>query len=147
MTDLGDFARLASLERGLCVVSTLRADSTISSSVVNAGVLLHPISGQPVVGFVARGTAKRLGNLRRTPYLSIVVRAGVRWVTAEGTTELIGPDDPFPGVDPERLRLLIREIFTSAGGQHDDWDAFDAVMSLERRVAVLTTPVRCYSNP
>jgi len=45
-------------------------------------------------------------------------------------------------VDAERLRLLLREIFTAAGGTHDDWDTYDRVMAEERRTAVLVTPER-----
>jgi hypothetical protein len=60
--------------------------------------------------------------------------------------QLIGPDDPADGVDAERLRVLLREVFTAAGGSHDDWDAYDAVMARERRTAVLITPERVYSN-
>ena len=56
--------------------------------------------------------------------------------------ELIGPDDPHPEVDDERLRLLLREVFSAAGGTHDDWDAYDRTMRDERRTAVLVTPTR-----
>jgi hypothetical protein len=49
-------------------------------------------------------------------------------------------------VDAERLRVLLREIFTAAGGTHDDWDTYDAAMRAERRTAVLVTPERVYSN-
>ena len=45
MTDLADFAALVPADHGLAVVSVLRPDSTISSSVVNAGVLSHPVTG------------------------------------------------------------------------------------------------------
>jgi hypothetical protein len=65
----------------------------------------------------------------------------------EGKAELIGPDDPNEDVDAERLRLLLREIFTAAGGTHDDWDTFDRVMREEKRTAVLVMPIRIYSNP
>jgi hypothetical protein len=58
----------------------------------------------------------------------------------------LGPDDPRPDVDAERLRLLLREIFTAAGGSHDDWDAYDRVMADERRAAVLVGPERSYSR-
>ena len=64
MTDLEAFEQLVPLDNGLVVVSTTRANGTVQSSVVNAGVLDHPISGRRVVGFVAAGTSKRLGNLR-----------------------------------------------------------------------------------
>ena len=46
------------------------------------------------------------------------------------------------GADAERLRLLLREIFTAAGGTHDDFGAYDRVMAEERRVAVLVAPAR-----
>lgn len=85
MADLEDFARLISGDHGLCVVSTLRADGTIQSTVVNAGVLEHPVSGEPVIGLVARGGTRKLDNLRARPYASIVVRSGWQWATAEGS--------------------------------------------------------------
>jgi hypothetical protein len=72
----------------------------------------------------------------------VVARAGWQWAAVEGPVELAGPDDPMPGVDAERLRLLLREIFTAAGGTHDDFDAYDRAMAEERRVAVLVTPAR-----
>jgi PPOX class probable F420-dependent enzyme len=147
MTDLADFGRLVPREHGLIVISTLRGDGTIQSSVVNAGVLNHPLTGQPVVGFVVRGGTRKLDNLRARPRATVVIRAGWEWAAAEGTTEIAGPDDPMPGVDAERLRLLLREIFTAAGGTHDDWDTYDRVMAKERRAAVLLTPDRVYSNP
>jgi PPOX class probable F420-dependent enzyme len=146
MSDLKDFARLVTLDRGLCVVSTLRADTTIQSSVVNAGVLDHPATGSPVVGFVARGGTRKLANLRARPRATVVVRAGWEWVTAEGPVDLAGPDDEFGGMDAEGIRLLLREIFTACGGTHDDWDTYDRVMAQERRAAVLVTPERVYSN-
>ena len=147
MTDLTDFGRLVPREHGLIVVSTLRADGTIQSSVVNAGVLRHPFTGQPAVGFVVRGGTRKLDNLRARPRATVVIRGGWEWAAAEGPVELIGPDDPAPGVDAERLRLLLREIFAAAGGTHDDWDTYDKVMAQERRAAVLLSPDRVYSNP
>ena len=56
MSGLEDFARLVDGDHGLCVVSTLRADGTIASSVVNAGVIPHPVTGDQVVGTAAGGT-------------------------------------------------------------------------------------------
>jgi PPOX class probable F420-dependent enzyme len=147
MTDLADFARLISGDHGLCVVSTLRKDGTVQSSVVNAGVLAHPVTQQSVVGFVARGGTHKLANLRSRPYVSVVVRAGWEWAGADGPVELAGPDDPLAGIDAEGLRQLLRAVFTAAGGTHDDWDTYDRVMAEERRTAVLLTPDRVYSNP
>ena len=59
---------------------------------------------------------------------------------------LIGPDDPHPEVDDERLRILLREIFHAASGAHDDLAEYDRVMRTERRVAVLITPERFTTN-
>jgi PPOX class probable F420-dependent enzyme len=146
MSDLSAFAALVPLDHGLVVVSTTRADGTIQSSVVNAGVLDHPVSGRPVVGFVAAGTARRLRNLRARPRTTVVIRAGWQWAGVEGPVELAGPDDPLEGVDEERLRVLRRDIFTAAGGTHDDWDEYDRVMTAERRVAVLVEPARVFGN-
>jgi PPOX class probable F420-dependent enzyme len=146
MTDLADFARLVPDDHGLCVVSTLRTDGSIQSSVVNAGVLPHPLDQRQVVGFVALGGTRKLDNLRVRPYVSIVVRAGWQWVTAEGPVELVGPDDRLDGVDAEGLRLLLRAVFSAAGGTHEDWDTYDRVMAEERRTVVLLTPRLVYSN-
>jgi PPOX class probable F420-dependent enzyme len=146
MTDLADFSRLVAREHGLCVVSTLRADGTIQSSVVNAGVLDHPVTGRPVVGLVARGGSRKLANVRARPQATIVVRAGWEWAAAEGPAGLAGPDDPLPGVDAEGVRLLLRAVFAAAGGTHDDLAAYDQVMAAERRTAVLIEPRRVYSN-
>jgi hypothetical protein len=145
VSGLEDFARLIQGDHGLVVVSTLRPDMTIQSSVVNAGVLPHPVTGAEVVGLVARGDSRRLSYLRARPRATVVVRAGWQWASAEGPVDLAGPDDPLPGVDAERLRVLLREIFTAAGGTHDDWPTYDRAMAEERRVAVLVTPARTHA--
>jgi PPOX class probable F420-dependent enzyme len=146
MTDVANFAALVRRDHGLCVVSTLRAAGTIQSSVVNAGVLGHPVTGAPVVGFTTRGGAAKLGNLRARPRATVVVRAGWEWTAAEGPAEIAGPEDPLPGFDPEALPGLLRDVFTAAGGTHDDWATYDRVMAEERRAAVLITPERVYSS-
>jgi PPOX class probable F420-dependent enzyme len=146
MTDLTAFRSLVPLDHGLVVVSTSRADGSIQSSVVNAGVIDHPTTSRPVVAFVAAAGAHRLRNLRVRPRATVVVRAGWQWAGVEGPAELIGPDDPFDGVDDERRRLLLREIFTAAGGVHEDWDEYDRVMRDERRVAVLIEPERIFGQ-
>jgi len=147
MADIEDFRRLIAGDHGLVVVSTLRDDGTIASSVVNAGVLPHPGTGQAVVGMVLIGGTRKLDRLRKRPYANVVVRAGWQWAAAEGRIELAGPDDPMPGIDAERLRLLLREIFTAAGGTHEDFGTYDRVMREERRAAVFLHPERVYSNP
>ncbi|MCC6178969.1 MAG: TIGR03618 family F420-dependent PPOX class oxidoreductase [Chloroflexi bacterium] len=147
MTDMSTFAELVSLDHGLCVLSTLRRDGSIQASVVNAGVMSHPLTGVQVVALVVRGGARKLHNLRADPRATIVVRAGWKWAAVEGTAEILGPDDPHPDVERESLRILLRDIFQAAGGTHDDWNTYDRVMAEERRAAVLLTPRRAYTNP
>ncbi|WP_433279690.1 TIGR03618 family F420-dependent PPOX class oxidoreductase [Pseudonocardia xinjiangensis] len=143
--DLAPVHRIVPRESGLASVSVVRADGTPHSSLVNAGVLDHPITGRPVVGYVTYGPVK-LRNLRARPATSVLWRAGWQWAGVDGTSELIGPDDPADGIDAEGLRLLLRAVFAGAGGTHDDWDAYDRVMREERRVAVLIEPQRVYGN-
>lgn len=146
MSDLDAFRALVPLDHGLVVVSTARGDGTIQSSVVNAGVIDHPVTNQRVVAFVSGGSSRRLTNLRARPRATVVIRAGWQWAAAEGAVELAGPDDPLEGIDGEGLRLLLRNIFTAAGGTHEDWDEYDRVMASERRVAILVHAERTYGN-
>ena len=146
MTTLREAAALADADSGLAVVSTLRADQTIQASLINAGVLEHPATGEPVLGFVTYGPVK-LANLRSRPQVAVTFRAGWQWATVEGRAELAGPDDAqdwLAGADS--LRVLLREVFIACGGSHDDWDEYDRVMAEQRRTAVLITPTRVYSN-
>lgn len=146
MTTLQEAAGLANGDSGLAVVSTLRADHTIQASLVNAGVLPHPATDQPVLGFVTYGPIK-LTNLRARPQLAVTFRKGWQWATVEGAAQLAGPDDTQEWLDgPDQLRLLLREVFTACGGTHDDWNEYDRVMAEQRRTAVLVTPTRIYSN-
>ncbi|HEY3722812.1 MAG TPA: TIGR03618 family F420-dependent PPOX class oxidoreductase [Acidimicrobiia bacterium] len=146
MADIELVRRLVAADQGLAVVSTTRRDGTIQSSLVNAGVSPHPVDGHDVVAFVARGDALKLRHLRRRPYANVVLRAGWEWVAVEGSTTLVGPDDALEGFDAAALPGLLRAVFRSAGGSHDDWDEYDRVMAAERRTAVLVEPDRITSN-
>jgi PPOX class probable F420-dependent enzyme len=144
--ELSDVADLAAEDRFLAVVATTRADGTVQASLVNAGILAHPVSTEEAVGFVTYGQAK-LANLRRLPRATVVFRSGWRWAAVEGRCSIIGPDDPLQGFEPDGLPALLRAVFQAAGGSHDDWDTYDRVMREERRAAVLVSPDRIYSNP
>ncbi|MBB2991722.1 PPOX class probable F420-dependent enzyme [Mycolicibacterium iranicum] len=145
MNTLQEAFALAEADNGLAVVSTLRADHTIQSTLINAGPLAHPSTGRSVLGFVTYGRVK-LANLRARPQITATFRKGWQWATVEGRAELAGPDDPQPWLDAGTLAPLLRDIFTAAGGTHDDWDEFDRTMREQRRTAVLIDPTRIYSN-
>jgi PPOX class probable F420-dependent enzyme len=143
---LDDAVALGASESGLAVVSTLRADGTIHASLVNVGKLSHPATGEPALAFVTYGKVK-LANLHVRPQVTTTFRNGWQWATVEGRAELAGPDDAQPWLaDQDRLRLLLREVFTAAGGTHDDWSTYDRVMAEQRRTVVIITPTRVYSN-
>lgn len=145
-TDLDAVERLASTETGLCVVAVAREDGSVLSTVVNAGMLRHPATDRPVVAFVTRGGTVKHRRLRSGAPVTVTFRRGWQYATVEGTAELVGPDDPHPGVDGSVLPALLRDVFTAAGGTHDDWDEYDRVMAEERRLAVLVVPERTYGS-
>jgi hypothetical protein len=143
-----DIRRLVALDHGLATLSTVRADGHVQSVVVNAGVVDHPLTGAPVAAFVARPGTAKLHHLRARPFGTLLWRAGWAWVAAEGSVELVGPDDPLEGIDERTLLQLLREIHASAGTAHeDDWVEFDRTVAAERRAAVLLAPQRIYVNP
>ena len=153
--------QLGAAEKWLAVLVTQRPSAQEptdpSVSLVNAGVLPHPVTGEPVVAFVARGGTAKLANLRARRRASLVFRAGWEWVAVHGSVELAGPDDPLPGVTTdtasspadggERLRVLLRDVYAAAGGSHSDLAAYDRAMAVERRTVVLLTPDRFATNP
>jgi PPOX class probable F420-dependent enzyme len=133
-------------EHGLAVVSTVQADGAVLSTVVNCGVIDHPVTHEPRVAFVSLGVASRLRHIRRGSPVTAAIRRGWNWVAVTGAAELIGPDDNAFGLDPDRIRILLRDVFTAAGGDHDDWDTYDQTMRDQARTAVLVTPDRIRGN-
>jgi PPOX class probable F420-dependent enzyme len=146
MADLDLVRRLGAAEHGLAIVATTRADGTVQASLVNAGVMPAPDGRSEVIAFVARGDAVKLRHLRARPRAAVIFRSGWEWVAVEGPAAILGPDDSQGGTDPEELRVLLREVFTAAGGSHDDWDEYDRVMRTEGRAVVVVTPERITSN-
>ena len=148
MTDRwDDVRRLVAAEHGLATLATTRADGSVQATLINAGVLPHPVTGAHVAALVARGGTHKLRLLRERGHAALTWRSGWEWITVEGTAELAGPDDALDGFAPQNLPRLLRDVFTGAGGTHDDWGTYDRVMAEERRTAVLITPTRVYGTP
>ena len=57
---LDDVMELARREHCLAVVATVRADLSVQASLVNAGALFHPLTGEPSLAFVTYGPTKPL---------------------------------------------------------------------------------------
>ncbi|MEU3622263.1 pyridoxamine 5'-phosphate oxidase [Amycolatopsis coloradensis] len=144
--DLELVRTLSSRENGLATVATVRADGTVHSSVVNAGVIEDPVTKAPGIGFVAVGGAKKLDLFRQAGHATITFRRGWEWAAVQGRVHLVGPDDPDPDFDPAGLPKLLRDVFVAATGTHDDWEEYDRVMAAERRVAVFITANRVSGN-
>ncbi len=146
MASLDLVRRVGAADNWLAVVAATRADGSVHASLVNAGIVDDPVTGRPVIGLVAGGATRKLSHLRRSGRATVVFRSGWEWVAVEGPVRIAGPDDPLEGVPPEDIPALLREVFRSAGGTHDDWDEYDRVMAAERRAAVLVDPTRIVSN-
>jgi len=146
MADLALLREIARADNFLAVLSVTRPDGTVHASVVKAGILDDPRDGEPSVGVVVAGTARKLEHLRRSRYATIVFKDEGRWAAAEGPARLEGPDDPAPPGPSRPPLALIRAIYVAAGGAHDNWEEFDRVMTEERRCAVLIKPRRIWGN-
>ena len=127
-------------------MSTVQSDGAVLSTVVNCGVVDHPITKEPRVAFVSVGSAARLKHIRRGSLVTVAIRRSWNWVAVTGDSELIGPNDNELGLSSDNVRVLLRDIFMAAGGTHDDWDTYDQTMLDEARTAVLITPSRIRSN-
>ena len=138
--------RLAAADKGLAIVSTTRPDGSVQSSLVNAGVFDHPRTKEPTVAFVARADTYKLRLLATAGRANAVFRAGWEWVSVEGPVDILGPEHPRPYFPADQIPQLLRDIFTAAGGTHEDWAEYDRVMAEERRTAVFITPARITSN-
>ncbi len=143
MADL-ELVRSVSGRDHLAVVTSPRKSGSAQASVVSAGVMEHPVDGSQVVAYVARGRTVKLANLRRDRHVTVVFRSGHAWACVEGTADLIGPDDAFDGFAADGVPQLLRDVFTAAGGTHDNWPEYDRVMAEDRRCAVFVHPERIY---
>ena len=146
MPNLEDVKSFLADETGLATISTTQADGRVLSSVANCGVIDHPLTGTPCVALVSMGRAARLKHVRRGSQVTIAIRRGWNWLSVTGPADLIGPSDPADSVDAEALRLLLREIYQAAGGQHEDLDEYDRSMVEDARTAVLVSTDRIIGN-
>lgn len=147
MAPLDRAIELGARENGLAVVIAFRADGTPYASVVNAGVIDHPLTGERVVAFVSRRGARKLANIRKHPQVTVVFRSGWDWLAVEGDCELAGPEDALSGLEPVHALTIIRQIYAAAvGGRPDDWSDLDAAFVEEGHTAVLVTAIRIYQG-
>ena len=138
--------RLSATEDGLCSFICLDASGSPHVSIINAGVMDNPVTGETSVACVVAGKARKARLLREDPRAAVAFRHRWDWVAVHGSAQLIGLDDPADGVTDADIPELLREVFRSAGGTHEDWDEFDRVMAHQRRLAVFITLDHITSN-
>ena len=147
MSDIETFSNYLLEETGLATVSTTQADGRVLSTVVNCGIIKHPLTGSPCVAFVSGANAARLKHVDRGSQVTVSVRRGWAWSSATGPADLIRPGSLPEDINTEKMRLLLREVFHAAGGTHDDLQEYDRAMAEEKRVVVCVTPERILGNP
>ena len=145
MADLDLVKELALADDYLAVLCTTRRDSTVHARLVKAGILDDPEDGELSVGIVVAGSAIKLEHLRRSKTATVVFKDGWQWAAVTGPARLEGPDDPMP-TGSRRVADVVRDVYRSAGGTHDDWEAFDRVMAEDRRCAVFVKALDIISN-
>ncbi|WP_419863222.1 pyridoxamine 5'-phosphate oxidase family protein [Candidatus Poriferisodalis sp.] len=136
--------RLVAAENGLCSFVCLDSNGSPHVSIINAGVMDNPVTGETSVACVVRANARKARLLRSDPRAAVAFRHRWDWVAVHGTAQLIGLDDPAEGVTD--IPELLRDVFRSAGGTHEDWDEYDRVMAKERRLAIFVTLDHITSN-
>lgn len=147
MSGLDLVREIGARESGLAVAITTRADGLPRASVVNAGVLAHPVTGEEIVGFVARGRARKLTDLRERAEVTVVFRTGWEWLAVEGNAELAGPIDVLEGLAMDQVPSLLRTVYAAAvGGSADDWLGLADSIATEGHTAVLVRAVRIYAT-
>ena len=119
------------------VVTTFRKNGGAQMSILSTGLY------QESVVFVVAGNTAKLANLKRNPRCTVLaVKADWSgYAVIEGNAEISSGDN----MDPEALRLLLRNAYRACGGgEHPDWNEYDEVMKQERRAVVMVTPERMY---
>ena len=123
----------------LSIFTTFRRDGNAQMSIVTAGVL------DGAIVFTTRGQAAKLANLRRNPRCSLLCasRDWRSYVVVESMAEIRDSGND----SPERLRMLLRDIYRAcAGKEHPNWQEYDEAMREQRRAAIMVRPSRVYGN-
>ena len=120
------------------VVTTIGRSGLPQATIVRAG----PYEG--TMAFVVRGGTVKLANLKRDDRCTVLVAKPdwTRYATVEGRAATHRQDN----TGEEELRMLLRRVFSAAGGTHSDWEEYDRVMREEARAVVLVTPERVYGR-
>lgn len=105
------------------ILSTTRRDGHPAMTPVSAAV-----DGDDKVVVSTRETALKVHNIRRDPYVSLVVVQDEffgSWTQVEGNASILEL--------PDAMEPLV-EYYRSVAGEHSDWDDYRRAMVRDRRV-------------
>jgi len=146
MTDVARFETLAPLVHGLSVVVTGHAEPHLGHD--GRGWGASPSRDRWPHGRARRrGGTRMLAHLRADPTITVVVPRWLAVGRGRRHAQLMGPDDPDPEMDHERIPLLRRETFSAAGRSQDDRATCDRVVREARPTGVVVAATRVCSNP
>ena len=120
------------------VITTRRPNGATHASIVVCGAYKGNAAFVTVYGKSAK-----VRNLRRDPNCSVlaVTDDWRQFVTVEGQASLYDRSN----TDAEKLRVLLREVYSACGDQdHPDWKEYDQAMVKQKAVVVLVRPERVY---
>jgi len=133
LTDALAFARTTRQS----VLTTIRSNGRPQLSNV-----LHSVSEDGIIRISITADRAKYKNLRREPWAALHVTREdfYAYAVIEGDVEL----SPVPTSldDPAQDELI--ELYRSAIGEHDDWQAYRQAMIDDKRSVVRITPTRAY---
>ena len=122
------------------VLSTFRRNGQAQLSIVT----VYPRRG--AVGISITETRIKFKNLLRDARCSLLVSTADWWggfIVFEGRAELIHSGN----TDAEELRLARREIYSATTHRRsDDWDEYDRLVDIDKRVAMVLRPDHVYGT-
>jgi PPOX class probable F420-dependent enzyme len=110
------------------ILTTFRADGTLQTSPVTAGV---DAEGRVVISSYPQRA--KVVNARKRPHVSLLVLSDSwsdAWVQLDGTAEVLDL--------PDALEPLV-EYFRVISGEHSDWDDYRAAMERQGKVLLRVT--------
>ena len=120
------------------VLTTFRKSGAGQMSIITCGPVTTGI------GFSSTLEKAKIINLARDNRCTLLISSPDwrQYIVIEGHAKIYHPELS----DPEELRLLLRDIYTSASGKdHPNWEEFDRVMVADRRVGIIVESENHYS--
>lgn len=108
-----------------------------------ASNIMYALGDDGVARISVTDDRAKTANLRRDPRASLHVTSDDFWqyVVLEADAELSAVAAAPGDAASQELREVYRAV---SGGEHDDWDEYDAAMVRDRRLVIRLRPTRAY---